>query len=78
MKEKTKHATLPFMWDDWDEDDVDTLTFYNCDMLEDFGNIKAGFYGAITVMGQMGIIQATVKDSSKYFEQKYKAVPVIE
>lgn len=76
---KNKHATFPFLWSGWDEQDTDTFTFYNCEVLEDFGVIKAGDYTSITDNGMLGVLDA-VKDNDfeNPLSQKYKAQPIIE
>lgn len=76
---KNKHAVFPFLWDAWDECSTDSFVFYDCELLEDFGVIKAGFYSSITDIGEDGVLSAIKDDDfDNPLTQKYKAVPIIE
>ena len=76
-KPKNQHPIFPFQWDGWDEHDVDTICYYDCDVSENFGKILKGNYSSIIDLGMQGILQATNEDGS-YIEQRYKANPIKE
>ncbi len=70
--------TIPFSWENWDQQDVLLHTYYNVEFLDNFGKFNKGDkFGSIDVDYGKGIIEAYNNSGTEVIiHQEYKSTPI--
>ncbi len=71
-----KEATIPVTWEGWNEVDINVITIYRVNFLEDFGIFKKGeYYTSLNVNYAEGFIEYWENEFTQKI-QYFKAQPI--
>lgn len=75
--EKIKEILIPFLWDGWDQIEVNFMQFYNVDFYQDFGPfLKGENFSSVSVDYLKGILEAYSEDGKEVIKRcKFTATP---
>ncbi len=70
--------TIPFSWEDWDEQDVLLNTYYEVEFIDDFGIFNKGDkFSCINIHYGEGVVEAYNEAGTEIIlTQKYKAIAI--